>query len=110
MKNCIFCQIVRGERKADIVYEDEQALAFKDIHPQARIHLLIIPKKHISSLQEMKKEDEGLIGHLVFVAKKIAEAKGLRGYHLVFNVGSEGGQMVFHIHLHLLSADAKLRL
>lgn len=110
MKDCVFCQIVRGERKADIVYEDEQVIAFKNYHPQAKTHLLIIPKKHISSLKEMKKEDETLIGHLVFVAKQLAEEKGLRGYHLVFNVGSEGGQTVFHVHLHLLSSDAKLGL
>lgn len=107
MKDCVFCQIIKGDKKTDFVYEDDKVVAFHDIHPKARIHLLIVPRKHIASIQEVKEEDETLLGHLIFVAKKIAEMKGLTGYHLVFNVGSEGGQEVFHLHLHLLSPDVK---
>lgn len=108
MKDCVFCQIIQREREADIIYEDDQSIAFKNYHPQAKVHLLIVPKKHIASLQEMKKEDESLVGHLIFVATQLANDKGLQGYHLLFNVGAEGGQTVFHVHLHLLSSDAKI--
>lgn len=103
---CIFCEIVEKKRKADIVYEDEKVIVFKDINPQAPIHLLIVPKKHIVGIQEMKEEDREVVGHMFLVAKKIAETFGInaydRGYRLVFNVGKDAGQSVFHLHLHLL--------
>ena len=108
MKDCVFCQIVSGEKSAEIVYQDDQVLAFNDLHPKTRVHILVIPKKHIASISEMKEEDETLIGHLIFVAQKIAHGKGLEGYHLIFNVGSQGGQKIFHIHLHLISAEKEL--
>jgi histidine triad (HIT) family protein len=101
--DCIFCKIVAKENPAEIIYEDKDFLAFKDIHPKADTHLLIIPKKHIESIKSLEQEEADLIGRLILTAKKIAEEKGLSGYKLVFNVGREGGQIVDHIHLHLLA-------
>lgn len=99
---CIFCQIVKHEIPATIVYEDEQVLAFNDIQPKADVHILVIPKKHIDSVMEMKVADEKLVGHLLIVAHQIAQTQGLKGYKLQFNVGAEGGQIIFHLHLHLV--------
>lgn len=99
---CIFCQIINKELPSTIVYEDEEVVAFNDINPSAETHVLIVPKKHIDSIKELEETDEKLAGHLLFVAKKIAEEKGLKGYKLQFNVGKEGGQIIFHLHLHLL--------
>jgi histidine triad (HIT) family protein len=101
--DCIFCKIIAKENPAEIVYEDKDFLAFKDAHPKADTHLLIIPKKHIESIKSLKQEEADLIGRLILTAKKIAEEKGLSGYKLVFNVGREGGQIIDHIHLHLLA-------
>ena len=100
---CIFCKIARKEVPADIIYESENVIAFKDIEPKAPFHVLIIPKKHIASVKELKEEDKNLAGELILTAKKIAEQKGLSGYKLVFNVGRDGGQIIDHIHLHLLA-------
>jgi histidine triad (HIT) family protein len=100
---CIFCKILNKELPADIIYEDEKILAFKDIHPKAPIHILIIPKDHIISVDHLKEENKELIGELILAAKKIAEMKGLStGYKLTINVGKDGGQEVDHLHLHLL--------
>ena len=99
---CLFCQIINKEIPSTILYEDNLVLAFKDINPQADTHVLIVPKKHIDSIMELEKEDEALAGHLLIVANKIAQEKGLKGYKLQFNVGKEGGQIIFHLHLHLL--------
>lgn len=104
---CIFCQIVQKEIPATIVYEDEQVLAFQDIQPKADIHILVIPKKHIDSVMTLEKEDEKLAGHLLTVANQIAQTQGLKGYKLQFNVGAEGGQIVFHLHLHLIGGKIK---
>jgi histidine triad (HIT) family protein len=103
--NCIFCQIVNKEKPADIVYEDENFLAFKDIYPKAPLHLLIVPKKHIPSIDHIEAEDKELIGEMFLVAKKIARDQkvALSGYKLVFNVGKGGGQIIDHLHLHLLA-------
>ena len=102
--SCLFCQIVKKELPADIVYEDEQVVAFKDIHPKAPLHLLIIPKKHISSVDHLETADKELTGELVLAAKKIAKEQGVSAaYKLVFNVGRAGGQIIDHIHLHLLA-------
>ncbi|HHE76412.1 MAG TPA: histidine triad nucleotide-binding protein [Candidatus Parcubacteria bacterium] len=103
MENCIFCKIINKEASADFVYEDERIVVIKDIHPQAPVHLLIIPKKHIVSIAHLKDEDKELIAEMIIVAKKVAEEKKLKGYKLIFNVGREGGQIVDHIHLHLLA-------
>ncbi len=100
--DCIFCKIIAKEVPSDIIYEDEKAIVIKDIHPKAQVHLLIIPKKHIISVAQIEKSDKVLAGELILISKKIAEDRGLKGYKLVFNVGREGGQMVDHLHLHLL--------
>ncbi len=100
---CLFCKIVKKEESADIVYEDENFIAFKDINPKATVHLLVVPKRHISSVKDLKKKDKELMGEMIMTTKKIAEQKDLKGYKLVINVGKEGGQMIGHLHLHLLS-------
>jgi histidine triad (HIT) family protein len=103
-RKCIFCRIVAGELSSDIVYQDEDFLAFRDISPQAPVHVLIIPKTHISSVAELAEKQQGLVGRLIMVAKSLAEKQGLadKGYRLVMNCGFEGGQAVPHLHLHLL--------
>ncbi|MCP4143258.1 MAG: histidine triad nucleotide-binding protein [Chloroflexi bacterium] len=103
-EDCIFCKIIAKEIPGDILYEDEQVMAFRDIQPAAPIHILIVPKKHIPSINEVTEEDETLLGHLHIVAKKLAEKEGIaeRGYRLVINTGKEGGQIIYHIHLHLM--------
>jgi histidine triad (HIT) family protein len=100
---CLFCQIINGEESAEKIYEDDLCVVIKDKFPAAPIHLLVLPKKHIDSISTLEKEDQSLIGHLVLVAKKIAEQKKLPGYKLQWNVNKEGGQIIFHIHLHLMA-------
>ena len=102
MAACLFCRIATKELPGRIVYEDDQAVAFEDIHPQAPTHVLIIPKKHVEGVAELGKGDEALVGKLITGAKQIAAALGLQSYRLVFNQGAESGQSVFHLHLHLL--------
>jgi histidine triad (HIT) family protein len=101
---CIFCQIVNHQQKADIVYEDEKVVVFKDINPKAPVHLLIVPKKHIDSINHLKEEDRNLVAEMIFLAKKMAQKQGIAqsGYKLLFNVGRGGGQLIDHIHLHLM--------
>ncbi len=101
---CFFCKIAKGEMETDTVYEDEQLIAFKDINPQAPSHVLIIPKKHISTLNDLEAEDTELMGNLLLSAKHIAKELGFSddGYRTVFNCNAHGGQSVYHIHLHLL--------
>ncbi len=99
---CIFCKIVAGEIPADKVYEDDRVIAFHDIHPKAPVHILVIPKKHIPSLAELESSDEPLVGHMAQVAKQVATEQGLKGYKVLFNVNKEGGQVVFHLHMHVL--------
>jgi len=99
---CLFCRIVAGEMPADRVYEDETILAFKDIHPQAPFHSLVIPKTHIPTLNDFAPEQSALIGRLLLTAKRIAAEQGLPGYRVAMNVNREGGQVVFHAHLHVL--------
>lgn len=99
----IFSKIIRREIPADIVYEDDLCLAFKDVHPQAPVHLLVIPKKPIPKLADAEAEDHKLMGHLLLTAKRVAEQAGLtNGYRLVINNGEDGGQTVYHLHLHIL--------
>ncbi len=99
----IFSKIIRREIPADIVYEDDLCLAFKDISPQAPVHLLVIPKKPIPKLADAVAEDHKLMGHLLLTAKRVAEQAGLtNGYRLVINNGADGGQTVYHLHLHIL--------
>jgi len=105
MSETIFSRIIRRDIPADIVYEDNEVLAFKDINPQAPVHILIIPKKPIATLNDIQPEDAPLIGKLFLVAKHIAAEQGFaeQGYRTVFNCNRDGGQEVYHIHLHLLA-------
>lgn len=109
--DCVFCKIIKRELDADIVYEDEKAIAFKDINPAAPVHILIAPHKHIPSLLDLEKEDEALIGHLHSVANEVARAFKLdkKGYRVVINCGPDAGQVVFHLHLHLLGGRPLLQ-
>lgn len=104
MSDTIFGKIARGEVPADLVYEDERALAFRDLAPQAPVHILVIPRKPIQSLAHAGEEDADLLGHLMRVCARVAEAEGLAqdGYRVVTNIGEQGGQSVFHLHLHVL--------
>jgi histidine triad (HIT) family protein len=112
-EECIFCRIVAGEMPGDIVYQDEDFLAFRDILPKAPTHVLIIPKTHITSVAELTGRQKKLAGRLILIAKNLAEKEGIakKGYRLVINCGPEGGQVVPHLHLHLLGGrqmDARL--
>ncbi|MEN9265902.1 MAG: histidine triad nucleotide-binding protein [Thermostichales cyanobacterium BF4_bins_65] len=98
----IFGKIIRREIPADIVYEDELVLAFRDINPQAPVHILVIPKKPIPQLSQASDADQGLLGHWLLKARQIAQEQGLEGYRIVINNGADGGQTVYHLHLHIL--------
>jgi histidine triad (HIT) family protein len=106
--NCLFCKILDGDIPADIVYESETAIAFRDVNPQASTHVLIIPRKHIATINEIAEEDQALIGSLYSAAREIAAAEGIaeEGYRAVMNCNEGAGQTVFHIHLHLLGGRA----
>jgi histidine triad (HIT) family protein len=101
---CIFCKIASGEIPSDIVYQDDEYIAFRDIQPQAPVHMLIVPREHISSVSELTDKQAPFAGRLILLAKQIAEKEGIAesGYRLVINCGAEGGQIVPHLHLHLL--------
>ena len=103
MKDCIFCKIASGEVQAQIVYQDEDVVVFKDLNPQAPTHLLIIPCKHIAKLDEAKQEDIALLGKLQLTAAKIAKEMGLKDFRLVTNNGKGAGQSVEHLHYHLMA-------
>lgn len=99
----IFSKIIRREIPADIVYEDNLALAFKDINPQAPVHIILIPKQPIAQLADAESKDHALMGHLLLTAKRVAQQAGLdNGYRVVINSGADGGQTVYHLHLHIL--------
>ena len=104
MSDCIFCKIAAGEIPADLVYEDDQVVGFRDLNPQAPTHVLLIPRRHIASLNELQPEDEAIIGRLYSAAAKVAAQEGFAetGYRTVINCNEDGGQTVFHVHLHLL--------
>ena len=105
MTDCLFCKMVAGEIKPAKVYEDENILAFRDINPQAPLHVLVVPKEHIATLNDLEDEQSSLIGKLYLAAKQIAMQEGFseRGYRTVMNCNAEAGQSVYHIHLHLLA-------
>lgn len=105
MTDCLFCKIRDGEIAGDIVYQDEDVLAFNDVNPQAPIHILIIPKKHIPTVNDVAAEDENIMGKLFSAAKTIAKQQGVNedGYRLVINCNEDAGQVVFHIHMHMLA-------
>ena len=106
--DCLFCQIVNRQAPAKIVHEDELAVAIEDIHPQAPVHMLVLPRKHLLSLKEALPDDETLLGHLLLVAAQLARERGLesRGYRTVINNGAWAGQSVFHLHVHVLGGRA----
>jgi len=102
--DCIFCRIVAGDIPADIVYQDGELLAFRDINPQAPTHILIIPKAHMPSLSDINSKHQALMGHIALLAKDLAEKEGIsdKGYRLSVSTGADGGQLVPHVHFHLL--------
>ncbi len=100
---CIFCKIIDKETPSDIIYENDEVIVIKDVNPKAPVHFLIIPKKHIPSVNHIETKDKALIGDLILAAKEIAKEKNLKGYKLLINVGKEGGQIIEHLHVHLLS-------
>ena len=104
MEHCIFCKIIGKELPAKLVYEDETVIAIEDLHPQAPVHLLVIPRAHIETLGAIRPEDEALIGHLLHVAAKLGRDRGIEsgGYRTVINNGAGAGQSVFHLHVHVL--------
>lgn len=104
MNDCLFCKIIKGDIPSTKVYEDEEILAFRDINPVAPVHVLIIPKKHITSLVELKPEDEAVVGKIYTAINKIAKQEGIleKGFRVIVNCGEDGGQEVKHLHFHLL--------
>jgi len=107
MRDCLFCTIAHKEKPATLRYEDDQVVAFDDIAPKATVHILVVPKRHIASTAEMTDADEPLIGHMVNSAKHLAESLGIAddGYRLILNTRAHGGQVIDHIHLHLLGGQ-----
>jgi len=107
MTDCIFCKIIAGDIPSEKVYSDDLVTAFRDINPAASTHILIIPNRHIASINELTPEDEQLVGHLFSIAKTLAVKEGIAesGYRLIINTGPDGGQEVFHLHLHLLGGS-----
>ncbi len=104
MDDCIFCKIVAGSIPAKLVYEDDATVAFEDAHPKAPVHVLVVPRRHVPRLMDASPEDEGLLGHLLTVANRIAREKRIaeEGYRVVINVNRGAGQVVFHLHLHVM--------
>ncbi|HAJ91529.1 MAG TPA: histidine triad nucleotide-binding protein [Gammaproteobacteria bacterium] len=104
MTDCLFCKMISGEIQPDIVFEDDDVLAFRDVNPQAPVHVLVIPKSHIATTNELTPEHAGLVGKMVLAARQIAADEGVAepGYRMVMNCNPEAGQSVYHIHLHLL--------
>ncbi|MBF0318132.1 MAG: histidine triad nucleotide-binding protein [Nitrospirae bacterium] len=106
--DCIFCKVANKEIRATVVYEDDQTVAFEDLNPQAPVHVLIIPRKHIPTILDMTTEDTALVGHMFEVAGRIARDRGVdqRGFRMVINCNAEAGQSVYHIHLHVIGGRA----
>ena len=104
MDSCLFCKIASGKLSAKILYQDEQVTAFRDIHPVAPSHILIIPNKHIASINALEESDERIVGHMFIVAKQIAQQENIAvgGYRSIINTGSDSGQTVHHMHLHII--------
>ena len=106
MADCIFCKIINGDFGTEFVYENDDAVVFKDINPKADTHLLVVPRIHVESLNELN--DEALLGRLMMTVKEAANKAGLKSYRTVINTGKEAGQEVFHMHIHILSGDIRL--
>lgn len=100
--DCIFCKIINKEIPSKFEFEDEKVIVIHDLYPKSKVHLLVIPKKHISTIAEVHDDDQELLGHLMLVARDSGAKLGLNGYKLQYNVGKEGGQEIFHVHMHLL--------
>jgi histidine triad (HIT) family protein len=107
-QDCLFCKILNGDIPADIIYESDSAIAFRDVNPQAPTHVLVIPRKHVATINDLNEEDQEIVGSLYLAAKDIARAEGLsdEGYRAVMNCNEGAGQSVFHIHLHVLGGRA----
>lgn len=106
MNDCIFCKIISGEFGTKFVYEDEEVVVFNDINPKATTHLLVVPKLHVGSLNEL--DDEKLLGKLMMTVKKVTKQLGIKSYKTLINTGREAGQEVFHLHIHILAGEIKL--
>jgi histidine triad (HIT) family protein len=104
VSDCLFCRIIKGEVKGNIVYQDNSVVAFKDINPKAPVHLLIVPRKHIATVLDLQQEDQGLIGDIFAAANQLARDQGISkdGFRIVINCGPGAGQTVFHLHFHLM--------
>jgi len=109
MSDCIFCKIIKKEMPAELVYEDDILVAFNDINPKANTHILIVPKKHIESVKDLSDDDRDVVVNIILRARDIAQEAGLSGYKFVFNVGRDGGQVIDHLHMHLLSGNGMQR-
>lgn len=107
MSDCLFCRIISGELPSTRVWDDDLVYAFEDINPQAPVHVMVVPRKHIATLNDLGPDDEPLAGRLVYVATQIARERGIAepGYRTVFNVNRDGGQVVYHIHLHVIGGQ-----
>ena len=105
MTDCIFCKIINGDFNTEFVHENETAVVFKDINPKADIHLLVVPKLHVNSLNEL--DDETILGKLMMTVKEVTKKLGIKSYRTVINTGKEAGQEVFHLHIHVLSGGIK---
>jgi len=101
---CLFCRIAEGRTDTNFLFEDDTLVVFEDIHPHAPVHLLVVPKKHIRSVNDLGQEDDSIVAHIISVARDMARQQGIdrSGYKLLFNVESGGGQVIFHLHLHLM--------
>ncbi len=106
--DCIFCKIISGEIPAEIIHRDDEIVAFRDINPEAPVHLLIVPVKHIETITDIDTEDQNLVGRMVFVAKQLCEQEGISesGFRMVLNCREHGGQEVYHLHIHVLGGRA----
>ena len=105
MEECIFCKIIKGEFNTEFIYENDYAVVFKDINPKADVHLLVVPRIHVESLNEL--EDEVLLTKLMITVKEVTQKLGIKSYRTVINTGKEAGQEVFHLHIHILSGNIK---
>lgn len=105
MDDCIFCKIIAGQIPATKIYEDDDLIAFHDIHPIAKVHFLMVPKPHVASLAECDLNQQAILGKMLLLAPKLAAEQGLRGFRTMINTGKEGGQEVFHLHVHVFGGD-----
>ncbi len=110
MADCIFCKILAKQVPAEVLFEDDTIMAFRDINPVAPVHILVIPKRHIQSLAEAAEDDQSLLGKLLLQANRVAKDEGLGGYRVAINVGKEGGQVVPHLHVHVIGGRSLAEL